>query len=120
MSVTSGSDDNQPVSETDGQEADRQDDALKHQLRKDVASWSAARSEGLTRSTVEFGVPEVRPSALQPATPARIPATRVRRPKSVLPQVDKQAPVQKQPFGMSYDGVTQADYITYMIARGAR
>ena len=32
----------------------------------------------------------------------------------------KSASAQKKPFSMSYDGVTQADYITYMIARGTR
>lgn len=94
-------------------EADRQVDAMKDQLRKDVASWSAARSGASSRQATEFSVPVVRQPSLQPAK-------RVRRAKPVSPDVSKPASVRKKPFSMAYDGVTQADYITYMISRGTR
>ena len=107
MSITPANDENYP----DGH-ADRQTDALKDQLRKDVASWSAARSGGSAREAAELSVPVIR----QPALP---PAKRVKRQNPVSPVVNPVS-ARKKPFGMSYDGVTEADYITYMLARGAR
>jgi hypothetical protein len=104
MSVTPTSKPDDPDSEPE-----RQVDAMKDQLRKDVASWSAARSGASGRQAAELSVPVV-----QVAQPAK----RVRRAKPVLAQVKPSD--QKKPFSMSYDGVTQADYITYMIARGTR
>lgn len=103
---------NGPASETDrpDEEPDRQVDAMKDQLRKDVASWSAARSGTSARQAEEFSVPVVQL--------ARQPAKRVRRAKPPPAEVTSSA--EKKPFRMSYDGVTQADYITYMIARGTR
>jgi hypothetical protein len=47
------------------------------------------------------------------------PEKRARRASAAKPKV-VQATDAKKPFSMSYDGVTQADYITYMITRGAR
>jgi hypothetical protein len=107
---------NAPTSETDHPdgEPDRQVDAMKDQLRKDVASWSAARSGASARRTEEFSVPAVQ----LVRQPSLQPAKRVRRAKPVSPEV--KAAVQSKPFRMSYDGVTQADYITYMMARGTR
>jgi hypothetical protein len=93
-------------------EADNEASAMKDQLSKDVASWSAARSDGSARDVAEFGVPPAKQS-----TPQTV--KRVRRPKPALPEA-KPASTGKKPFSMSYDGVTEADYITYMIARGAR
>jgi hypothetical protein len=95
------------------EEADRRADAMKDQLRKDVASWSAARSEGSVRQAEEFSVPLAKPSPPQPAT-------RANRPKPVSRDASKPGSGPKKPFSMSYDGVTEAEYITYMIARGAR
>jgi hypothetical protein len=43
----------------------------------------------------------------------------VKRTKPASP-VTSPAAGPKKPFSMSYDGVPQADYITYMIARGAK
>jgi hypothetical protein len=85
-------------------------DAMNQQLRKDVASWSAARSEGATRQTEEFNVQAAKPSPPQPARRVKQPAA----PASSLPAGPK------KPFTMSYDGTTTADHITHMIARGAR
>ncbi len=84
---------------------------MKDQLRKDVASWSAARSEESALKVTEVSV--------QMAKPAAQLVKRVKRAKPTVPDV-KPAATGKKPFSMSYDGVTEADYITYMIARGAR
>jgi hypothetical protein len=98
---------------TDG-EADRQVDATV-QLRKEVASWSAERSGASARHAAELSVPVPSQPSLQPQ-----PAKRVKRPAPVPPAANKATAGPKKPFTMSYDGVTEADYITYMIARGTR
>ena len=97
---------------TTGADADRQADAMKDQLKKDVAMWSSARADGSARQQAELTVPAARQSP--PAA-----AKRVTRTKPAAPAANSAA-APKKPFGMSYDGVPQADYITYMIARGAR
>jgi hypothetical protein len=81
---------------------------MKDQLRKDVASWSAAQSGALARQTAEDAVPV-----------ARQPARRSRPQTAASPEI-KPASAAKKPFRMSYDGVSDADYISYMLARGAR
>jgi hypothetical protein len=108
MSTASDNDESIPDNE-----ADRRADAMKDQLRKDVASWSAARSEGSVRRAEEFSVPLAKPSPPQPTT-------RAKRPKPVSPDASKPSSAPKKPFSMSYDGMTEAEYIRYMIARGAR
>jgi hypothetical protein len=93
-------------------DADREADAMKVRLHKDVASWSAARSDGSARLETGLSVATARQPSVEPAK-------RVRRAKPAASDVKPQVG-SKKPFSMSYDGVTQADYITYMIARGAR
>lgn len=107
MSIVSSNDQNDA-----DREADRHTNTMKEQLRKDVASWSAARSEGSTRQTEEFSMPAARQSAPRPArqTKQSAPATPAIKPAAVA----------KKPFSMSYDGTTTAEHITHMIARGAR
>jgi hypothetical protein len=92
-------------------DADEASDAMKDQLRGDVASWMAARSEAAGQGPVERTVPAVRPPTPKP------PRARNAKP---APAATESAAVKKKPFGMSYDGMSQADYITYMISRGAR
>lgn len=87
-------------------------DALKDQLRKDVASWREGRSEGSTRQTTDLSVAVAR--SIVPPTNARM-----KRAKPVAVEA-KPTTTQKKPFGMSYDGTSRADYIKLMISRGAR
>ncbi len=89
-------------------EAEAQSAAMKDQLRSDVANWKAGRSEENAFRT-EQSVPVAK-------APATKPAARPRAPKAAA-VVDGG---KKKPFGMSYDGMSQADYITYRISRGAR
>jgi hypothetical protein len=88
--------------------ADAPFDAMKDQLRDDVTSWRAERSETAARESAELTVPVVKPAPKA--------APRARKAAAPAQPVD----VKKKPFGMSYDGMSQADYITYMISRGAR
>lgn len=94
-------------------DAGKQADAMKDRLRKDVASWSAARSATYSRDAADASVPV----PAQQAAPQ--PATRAKRRKPVVPDTAKPADGVKKPFRMSYDGVTEAEYISYIIERGA-
>ena len=94
------------------QGADRQADAMKAQLRKDVASWSKARNE-----TPEQLI--VAPSAQPARSPSLLSAAKPKKSKRAASAVQT-APLSAKPFSMSYDGGTTADYIQYMIDRGAR
>jgi hypothetical protein len=100
--------------ETDeDRDAGRQADAMKVQLRKDVASWSAARSATYSRDAADASVP------VPPQPAAAKPAPRAKRVKPATPEAAKPADAVRKPFRMSYDGVTEADYISYIIERGA-
>ncbi|MGA3002968.1 MAG: hypothetical protein ABSE20_14725 [Acetobacteraceae bacterium] len=92
-------------------DADRQADAMKDQLRKDVASWTASRS-GETADLANAAVPVTRQQA---APAARATRQKVRPAKSATPVV-----AEKKPFKMSYDGTTDKDYIAQRIKLGAR
>jgi len=92
--------------------SDRLADAMKAQLRKDVASWSKARSE-----TPELLI--VEPSAQPARQPSLLSAAKPRKLKRAASAVQT-VPVSTKPFRMSYDGGSTADYIQYMIDRGAR
>jgi hypothetical protein len=90
-------------------EIDRQADAMKDQLRKDVASWSAARSNE---------TPDVIARTTTPASKPSAPRATRQKAKPVEPV----SPVltEKKPFRMSYDGTTDRDYIAQRIKLGAR
>jgi hypothetical protein len=85
-------------------------DALKEQLRKDVASWREGRADAPQRGATELSVAVAKP----------VPVQRVKRAKPAVAPVAQAEPAKKKPFGMSYDGSTPADYISYRISRGAR
>ena len=102
---------NAPADDHPNRDADREAQSMHAQLRKDVASWSASRSDETTRSAEEFRVPVTAPAARR--------ASRAKPAQPVAPEV---APVAapKKPFSMSYDGVTTRQHIAYRISRGAR
>lgn len=87
-------------------------DAMKDQLRKDVANWREGRSDASSRGATELSVAVAR--SIVPPTTARM-----KRAKPAAPEM-KSASAEKKPFGMSYDGTSRADYIKLMISRGAR
>jgi hypothetical protein len=92
-------------------DADRQADAMKDQLRKDVASWSASRS-GETAEQVKTVASGTRQQA---APTARATRQKARPAEPVAPVA-----AEKKPFRMSYDGTTDKDYIAQRIKLGAR
>ena len=95
--------------ETDVGETDRQADAMKDQLRKDVASWSAARAGETSDAIARTVAPAAKPTA-------------ARAPRQKAKPAEPAAPVltEKKPFRMSYDGTTDRDYIAQRIKLGAR
>jgi hypothetical protein len=92
-------------------EIDRQQDAMKDQLRKDVASWSASRSNEASGMATRVPSP-VKPSASAPATRAPRQKAKVAAAAPV--------PAENKPFKMSYDGTTDRDYIAARLKLGAR
>lgn len=106
MSIEPANEPDQPEIDPDGRS-----DAMKDQLRSDVTSWMTARSEAAVRPSTEPRAP-----VATPPTPKA--ASRAKQAKAAA--ASQSAVVKKKPFGMSYDGMSQADYITYMISRGAR
>lgn len=107
MSAATASDPNH-----DGAQHDEAD-AMKDQLRKDVASWREGRADGSGRGATELSVAVTR--SIVPPTTAKM-----KRAKPVAAAVKPAASTEKKPFGMSYDGTSRADYIKLMISRGAR
>jgi hypothetical protein len=104
-----------PPDQPDNSDADdnSRSGAMNDQLRSDVASWRAARSESTAREPADFNV--------VPPVSATAPRPTVRAKRAKLASATAQSePDKKKPFGMSYDGMSQADYISYMISRGAR
>lgn len=99
-----------PPDQTDNSEADRQADAMSARLRQDVASWSADRGEAPLRHEAKTSTPPAKQAS---------PAARAKKIKPAA-QPLQQAQTAKKPFTMSYDGVTTAQHIRYMIDRGAR
>jgi hypothetical protein len=98
-------------------DAQMQADAMKAQLRKDVVSWSKARAEETQLLTDSPMVPPVAPPAAKPA-PAKSTAARAAKQAAAAPK--KAANTAGKPFRMSYSGGTTADYIKYMLDRGAK
>jgi hypothetical protein len=98
--------------QADPTQVDDEADAMKDQLRKDVASWREGRSDGSARGATELSVAVTR--SIVPPTTARM-----KRAKPATPEV-KPTSTEKKPFGMSYDGTSRQDYIKLMISRGAR
>ena len=94
-------------------QADKQADVMKDQLRKEVAMWNSLRDETTARQAAELSVPAVAPRAAPRPT-------RASRAKAAAVPASKTEVGHKKPFSMAFDGVTDAEHITYMIARGRR
>jgi len=94
-------------------QADKQANVMKDQLRKEVALWSAGRDDASARLVADVGVPAT-------PRPAALPAKRKSRAKPAASPTPQPAGATKKPFSMSFDGVTDAEHIRYLIARGAR
>ena len=102
----------EPEGDDTERDADRKAEAMKALLRKDVASWTKARSEALPERVAEPSAPVNRP-----ASPRAVPRAKQ---SGATPTADKQGSSRSKPFSMSYGGETTEHYIRYMIDRGAR
>ncbi|MEJ0017301.1 MAG: hypothetical protein WDN25_12170 [Acetobacteraceae bacterium] len=103
--------------ESDGDDTEREAEAMKAQLRKDVDSWTKARSEAVPERLIERGATAVSTSVAKEA--AAPPVRRTKKPAAAAPAAA--APDgRSKPFAMSYGGETDKDYIQYMISRGVR
>ena len=98
----------------DDTEAERelaaQANAMKDQLRKDIASWSKARHDGGAGIPEGPAAPAAKQTAVKPAVRKAAPA----------PAAAKPAAASGKPFRMSYSGSSTTDYIKYMRDRGAK
>jgi hypothetical protein len=108
------------------EEIDRQAKAMRDELRKEAAAWTAAHSATNHSAAPHSAAPHsaaAERSAATPgaARPARSATPTVRQTPPAAP-VAGAKPVRKtnKPFRMSYDGVTTAEHIATMLARGAR
>ena len=104
MPLTSTDDPNEAESK-----AEHLADAMQSQLRKDVASWSAARSGDSPGVATQSS-----PATVKQSSP------RVTRQKPKAVKEVELVPAEKKPFRMSYDGTTDRDYIAQRIKLGAR
>jgi hypothetical protein len=105
-----------PEDNNSEQDADRQADGMKAQLRKDVDSWTSARRGA--------SPPHLPGQIAKPSLPVGRPAsprlTAGQRTSSAAPPDAKRADTRSKPFSMSYGGETTDHYIEYMISRGAK
>ncbi len=96
-------------------QADKQATVMKDQLRKEVALWNASRDDTAGRPAADLTVP------VTPRPAPRLAKQPTRTAKKAAEETSpKPADAPKKPFSMSFDGVTDAQHISYMIARGAR
>jgi len=93
--------------ETDGHAVIMED-----KLRKDVAYWSGEHREQLSKDASDAKQPVVKRPSRQPAGGSKGPIASRR--------AIKPAAARSKPFSMSYDGMTEAQYIQYSLDRGAR
>ncbi len=87
-------------------------DRFAAQLKQDVRSWSARDNVAPDRhsdAALELGTKQVKAAAAPRKRKAAAPAA------AALPTGTK-----SRPFSMSYDGVTNEQYLAGRIARGAR
>jgi len=95
-------------------QADKQATVMKDQLRKEVALWNASRDDTPGRQAADLTAP------VTPRPAARLAKQPSRTKKSAAAPAPQPGDTPKKPFSMSFDGVTDAQHISYMIARGAR
>jgi hypothetical protein len=88
-------------------------DRFAAQLQQDVRSWSARENDAADRAADA--------TLAQAAKAAKTATTRKRVAKPAAPAAPAEATGTKsRPFSMSYEGVSNAQYLAGRIARGAR
>jgi hypothetical protein len=110
--VSVGPDIGEDAEDAERRETERQTASMKAQLSKDVAAWSKERREPPADRAAESPRPALERTSPQPAASPKK--------RNAVPSPAKPAGTRAKPFRMSYDGVTQAEYIQYMLDRGSR
>jgi hypothetical protein len=92
-------------------DADREADAMKAALNKQVAAWSKQRdgATGETGATLS-----------QPAPVRARRSSETAKKAAAAPAAPKPAETSSRPFSMSYDGQTQSDYLKGKLDRKSR
>jgi hypothetical protein len=93
-------------------DAEKQVTSMRDQLRNEIASWSEGRKQQSSENVVAAPRPVIQRRSPRPAGESK---------KSAVPSpAGKPLGVRSKPFGMSYDGMTQAEYTQYLLDRGSR
>jgi hypothetical protein len=94
------------------QGAESEATSMRVQLSKEVATWAKERRQ-------QSGETAVAPKQAVPERNSRRPTGASKKSK-VSSLTGKPAVAPSRPFSMSYDGLTQAEYIQYLLDRGSR
>ena len=100
------------VEGAEDREPDRQAVSMEDKLRQDATHWSGERKEQLSKKAIEAKQSVVKRPSREPAGGSKGPIASRR--------AIKPAAARSKPFSMSYDGMTEAQYIQYRLDRGAR
>jgi hypothetical protein len=93
-------------------ETERQAEIMEDKLRKDVAHWSGEPRGRLSKETTAAKQSVVKRPSPQPDGGTKEPIA--------FRRAIKPAAARSEPFSMSYDGMTEAQYIKYRRDLGSR
>ena len=106
------SDDADAAKDQQAREAAKQVNSMQDQLSKEAASWSKGRRERAREPDSQPSPPVVQPRPVR--------STRGSKATSAASVAAKGRGPGSKPFSMSYDGVTQAEYVRELLERGSR
>ena len=96
----------------EAREADRRVNSMQDQLSREAASWSKDRRERVSEPVIQPSPPVIERSSVRP--------TRGSKDTSAPSVAAKGRGTGSKPFSMSYDGMTQAEYMRHLLERGSR
>ena len=106
------SDDANAAEDQKAREADRQVNSMQDQRSMEAASWSKDRKERVSEPVIQPSPPVIQPNSVR--------LTRGSKDTSAASVAAKGGSTGSKPFSMSYDGMTQAEYLRHLIERGSR
>lgn len=86
--------------------------AMQDQLSKEAASWSKERRQQSSETVIVPPQPVVQQHSPRPAAKSKSKSASVALPA-------EPASARSKPFSMSYAGMTQAQYVQYLLDRGS-
>ena len=93
-------------------EAERKVNSMQDQLSREAAPWSKDRRGRANEPVVQPSPPVIQPRSVR--------STRGSKETSAPSVVAKGRGTGSKPFSMSYDGMTQAEYMRHLLERGSR